>query len=145
MTIDTVAESDFVMSACRTALTVTVEGLGGLVGAAYRPVEEIVPTVELPPVMPFTCQITAVFVVPETITVNCIVVPTITVTGLGGETVTVTPGGGPTGGGPEPGPMQEIRPRANRRATPRLCGGPQTARFVPWRPFLLFLLLAMPR
>jgi hypothetical protein len=34
----------------------------------------ITPTVEFPPDTPFTCQVTAVFVVPVTVAVNCCVV-----------------------------------------------------------------------
>ena len=44
---------------------------GGAAGAVYMPDEEIVPTVELPLCMPFTSQLTDVFVVPETVAVNC--------------------------------------------------------------------------
>ena len=56
----------------------------------------MVPTVEFPPVMPFTFQVTAVFVVFETVAVNCLVRPTRTVA-LVGEMVMDTGGGG--GGG----------------------------------------------
>ena len=42
----------------------------------YRPVEEMVPRVELPPAMPETSQFTAVFVVPETPAANCTDCPT---------------------------------------------------------------------
>jgi hypothetical protein len=57
-------------SAALTALTVTVEGDGTLDGAVYRPVEVIVPTVELPPARPFASQVTWVLVEPETFAVN---------------------------------------------------------------------------
>ena len=45
-------------------------------GAVYRPEVEIVPSVEFPPVMPFTDQVTAVLEVPLTVAVNCCVCPT---------------------------------------------------------------------
>ncbi len=110
--IDAAAEPDFVVSAWETAVIVTVAGLGGFVGALYRPAESIVPTVVgSPPVMPLTCQVTAVFVVPVTVAVNCTEPPTDTLTGLG-VTLTVIPGGG---GGPElPPPLQESKPRESR-------------------------------
>ncbi len=101
------------MSARETAVIVTVAGLGGVVGAVYRPVESIVPQGEPAPPQPVpeTCQVTAVFVVPVTIAVNCTVLPTGTFTGLG-VTLTVIPGGG---GGPElPPPLQESKPRESR-------------------------------
>lgn len=56
----------------------------------------MVPTVEFPPVMPFTFQVTAVFEVFDTVAENCLVRPTRTVA-LVGEMVMVTGGGG--GGG----------------------------------------------
>jgi len=39
------------------AVTVTFGGLGMEVGAVKRPRSEIVPTVELPPVIPLTCHV----------------------------------------------------------------------------------------
>jgi len=48
----------------------TVAGEGTRLGAVYRPVAEMVPTVELPPVTPLTAQVTAVFVVFDTVEVN---------------------------------------------------------------------------
>ena len=56
--IVTIAESDFVTSACETADTATGFGLGTVAGAVYIPVVSIVPTVEFPPVTPLTCQVT---------------------------------------------------------------------------------------
>ena len=53
-------------SAELTARTVIVFGLGSVFGAVYMPDKLIVPAVALPPVTPFTCQVTAVFVVPVT-------------------------------------------------------------------------------
>jgi len=72
------ADPDFVVSACDTAVTVTVAGLGTAEGAVYSPEVEIVPTVEFPPVAPFTCQVTAVLEVPVTVAVNCCVFATCT-------------------------------------------------------------------
>ena len=57
LTIVTVAAPDFVGSACAAAVTGTVAGLGTDEGAMYSPVEEIVPTVALPPVTPATLQV----------------------------------------------------------------------------------------
>jgi hypothetical protein len=72
----TVADADLVVSACETAATVTDAGLGTAEGAVYSPEVEIVPTVELPPATPFTCQVTAVLEVPVTVAVNCCVLAT---------------------------------------------------------------------
>src|SRR2546430_12908415 len=55
----------------------------GLAGAVYRPELEIVPTVALPPVTPFTCQVTAVLLVFCTVAVNCWVPPAATVADVG--------------------------------------------------------------
>src|ERR671923_1004148 len=85
----TCAEADFVASACDTAVTVTVAGLGTTAGAVYRPELEIVPIVALPPLTPFTCQVTAVLLVFCTIAVNCWVPPAATVAEVG-EMVTLT-------------------------------------------------------
>ena len=65
--IVTFAEPDFVASACEVAVTVTCAGLGTVDGAVYSPLAEIVP-LAAPPV---TLQVTAVFVVPVTLAVNC--------------------------------------------------------------------------
>jgi hypothetical protein len=68
--IVTIAFAELVEAKALCAVTVT--GFAGtLDGAVYRPVEEIVPTDELPPAMPPTNQFTAVFVVPEIVAVNC--------------------------------------------------------------------------
>jgi hypothetical protein len=69
--IVTIEEPDLVESACETLVTVTGFGLGGVAGALYKPFAEIVPTVEFPPAMLFTAQLTAVFDVPVTVAVNC--------------------------------------------------------------------------
>ena len=71
------------------ARIVAVAGLGTVLGAVYRPEVEIVPTVALPPVVPLTLQVTAVFDVPVTVAVNCRVAEVITVAD-DGETLTRT-------------------------------------------------------
>jgi hypothetical protein len=71
----TVAESVFVVSTCEIAVTVTAP-LGTVAGAMYKPAALIVPTVLFPPVVPFTCQVTAVFDVFVTAAVKCCVRPT---------------------------------------------------------------------
>jgi len=73
-------------------VTVTVVVLWTVAGAVYRPELEIVPTVALPPVTPFTCQVTAVLLV-FTVAVNCCVPPVATVAEVG-EMVTFTGIGG---------------------------------------------------
>lgn len=71
---------------------VTLAGLGGVAGAVYSPVAEMVPRAALPPGMPFTPQATAGFAVLVTVAVNCWVAEGATFTGLG-DTVTVIGGG----------------------------------------------------
>jgi hypothetical protein len=88
-----VADPESDALADETAETVTVAGFGMEFGAVYKPLALIVPTVELPPVVPFTCQVTAVFVVPETAATNCVCVPGLTVAEAG-VTMTVICGGG---------------------------------------------------
>ena len=62
------------MSSALVAATVTPAGEGGSDGAVYvavaAPVPAIVPIVELPPAIPFTLQVTPLFVAPETLAVN---------------------------------------------------------------------------
>ena len=70
-------------------MTVTAAELGTAPGAVYRPELEIVPIVALPPVVAFTCQVTAVLLVFSTVAVNCCVPPTATVADAG-EIITVT-------------------------------------------------------
>ena len=59
-------------------MTVTVAGLGTAAGPVYKPEPEIVPTVALPPVTPFTCHVTAVLLVFCTVAENCCVPPVAT-------------------------------------------------------------------
>jgi hypothetical protein len=91
--IVTVAAPDLVESATDTARTATVAGLGALAGAEYTPAVDIVPTVALPPVMPFTCHVT-VFVEPFTTVAEkaCVPDPACTIAD-DGETLTDTTSG----------------------------------------------------
>jgi hypothetical protein len=76
-------------SAALVALaTMVVEGT--VAGAVYSPEDEIVPRVELPPLKPFTAQVTVVFELPLTVAENCCVCPTCT-EALVGEIETETP------------------------------------------------------
>jgi hypothetical protein len=63
----------FVGSACKTAAMVTADGEGMSTGAVYRPVASIVPCVGSPPVVPFTCHITAGLGALATATLNFLV------------------------------------------------------------------------
>ena len=52
---------------CAMLCAVTVMALdGAVVGALYKPDEEIVPALEFPPIVPFTSQRRLVFFVPDT-------------------------------------------------------------------------------
>ena len=54
-----------------------------MAGAVYNPLDVILPTVPLPPTIPFTFQVTRVSEVPCTVAVNCRVRRTRTVTLVG--------------------------------------------------------------
>src|SRR5580698_7757496 len=84
------------------AVMVTLAGFGMITGAVYKPALVMVPTVALPPVTPFTCQVTAVSLVLVTVAVNCCCEPSCTLA-VAGETVTV----GVTGGVGLPPPQAE--------------------------------------
>ena len=71
LTIVTEAVAVLVGSGAAVALTVTVDGDGTVFGALYEPDWLIVPTVPLPPTVPFTFQVADVFVVPWIVAVNC--------------------------------------------------------------------------
>ena len=108
-------------SAKLTARTVTVLKVGNVLGAANMPDELIVPVAALPPVTPFTCQVTEVFDDPATVAVKCCVAPARTFA-LAGEMETVTLD--PEGGVFEPGadvlfvvPVQPASNAAARRST----------------------------
>ena len=49
----------------------------------YSPALETVPTTALPPATPFTCQLTAVLLVPLTVAVNCRVPPVVSEADVG--------------------------------------------------------------
>jgi hypothetical protein len=70
---------------------VTLAGVGITVGALYTPPVDIVPVALLPPLTPFTCHVTAWFVVFETVAENCAVVRSRVVEGP--ETLTAIDGG----------------------------------------------------
>ena len=78
----TVAEADFVASACEVAVTVAVVWLDTMAGAVYRP-----PVVTLPG--PVSDHVTAVLDEPVTADVNCCVPPPPSVAEVG-EIVTLT-------------------------------------------------------
>jgi len=50
---------------------VITRSLETLAGATYSPEVEMVPLLEFPPVVPLTCQVTAVLEVFSTVAVNC--------------------------------------------------------------------------
>jgi hypothetical protein len=94
----TAAPPDAELSAWETALTVTVvailpplpfERVGTPPGATYKPLLEMYPSCWLPPAMPFTFQLTAVFVDPVTFALNCCVEKFATFALLG-DTLTAT-------------------------------------------------------
>lgn len=72
----TCTEPLLLVSAWETAVTVTAAGEGTVAGAVYIPVALIVPCVESPPATPFTCHVTAVFDVFDTVAVNGLLVLT---------------------------------------------------------------------
>lgn len=67
----TLADADLVVSALEIAFTVITRSLETLAGARYSPEVEMVPLLEFPPVVPFTCQVTEVLEVFSTVAVNC--------------------------------------------------------------------------
>ena len=78
-----VAVPDFVESACEVAVMVTVPPVGTVAGAVYKPDELMVPMLAALAEVLLTCQVTAVFVVPETVAVNCCVWPVCTLAVVG--------------------------------------------------------------
>src|SRR6516165_7764395 len=79
----------------------------------------MVPVVLLPPVTPFTCQVTAVFEVPVTVAVNWVWAPSATLTVEGEtETVIMVPPT-PLLLLPPPQPIIRNDPAASRRTLPR--------------------------
>ena len=103
------AVADFVASAWLVAAIVTVVGKGRSAGAVYTPSAVIVPAEGLPAGMPFTLQITLVFVVFVTVAANVCEFPRRTDTVVG-VTVTVIEGGGGGGGGNTSDPVAPPQP-----------------------------------
>jgi hypothetical protein len=82
----TVADADFVASACEVAVTVTCGGFGAVAGAVYSPMLEMLPLAA----PPATLQVTAAFDAPVTVALNCCVLPTAMLADVGAtEIVTV--------------------------------------------------------
>jgi hypothetical protein len=73
-----------------TAATLTIAGEGTWMGAIYLPEASILPTVSFPPGIPFTCQVTMLFVPPETPARNWVAVATVTET-VGGAIAMLIP------------------------------------------------------
>src|SRR5271165_4092213 len=96
-------------SAALTAIIVTLAGVGRTAGAVYKPDPLILPTVEFPPAIPLTSQVTNRFVVPVTVAENCCVASTITLA-LEGVTCTLKPGGVVTAF--DGSRLQPVNPRA---------------------------------
>jgi len=71
----TTAIPDFVESACEGGYNCHRPTVGTFAGAVYKPDELIVPMLAALADVLLTCQVTAVFVVPETVAVNCCVWP----------------------------------------------------------------------
>jgi hypothetical protein len=89
----TFAVADLVGSAVLMADTCTAV-VGTVPGAVYKPEELIVPAADVPPVVPFTSQVTRVSEVPVTLAVNCVACPTSTVKEVGETVTTMDPAGG---------------------------------------------------
>src|SRR6185437_13770050 len=81
------ALAETLASAALVAVIVSVAGLGRVEGAENKPLVLIVPSVGLPPAMPFTVQATAVLEVPVTVALNSWLVPRLMVA-LVGSTLT---------------------------------------------------------
>jgi|SRR5271157_464630 len=89
--IVTVTDADLVVSAFAVAVTVTCAGFGTAAGAVNRPLDEIAPQVAPEQPTPLRLHVTAVFVVPVTVAVNCCVFPATTCAVIG-EMLTTTGG-----------------------------------------------------
>jgi hypothetical protein len=87
-TIVTVDVAERLGSSNETAATVTVGVVGTCDGARYLPLESIRPSMSLPPVILFTCQVTTLFVPPEIENKNWACVSTFT-DAVAGEIVRV--------------------------------------------------------
>lgn len=89
--IPTVAVPNWLGAATEVALTVTAAGFGGAGGAVYNPVAEIVPQVSPLQPAPETLQVTAWFVAPLTVALNCTFPPAETCAGLGDTVTEIVP------------------------------------------------------
>jgi hypothetical protein len=67
----TVAVADLVLSSAGMPVMVTVLGFGTVEGAVYRPVPSMIPMVLLPPMTPFTSQVTVDAEPLVTVAANC--------------------------------------------------------------------------
>jgi hypothetical protein len=89
--IATIALPCAVPTTVLTAETVTYPRLGAVAGAVYRPALVMVPTLESPPEIPFTCHATDWLAVPVTVAWNCCDPPGCRLAAIG-ATLTVTLG-----------------------------------------------------
>jgi hypothetical protein len=103
--------------ACAMHVTVTVVGVENLSGAVYRPLLEIVPTVEFPPTTLSTSHITFVFAFPDSSQVNCTVPPNPTIAVVGVIFTVMVPGF--LEGLPPPLPPQETPQKTPTKQTSR--------------------------
>lgn len=87
------AEPCLVGSCTLVAVMITVLGIGTTLGATYVPLLPIVPTVRLPPGIPFTAQTTVGSVAPVTAALNRICPPGVTLAELGVTVTTMGEGG----------------------------------------------------
>jgi hypothetical protein len=85
----TTADAEAEVFACEVALTIIVAGEGTAAGAVYNPLEEMLPQAVPEQPDPLTLQVTALFVLPETLARNCCCWPTVTIS-LVGDIVTAT-------------------------------------------------------
>src|SRR5438552_4290292 len=86
------------------------------------------PTLEFPPDVPFTCQVTAVLLLFETVAVNCCVPPICTLA-VAGESATETIGGGGDGAVLDP-PPHAIHGSITRLTASRAAGTQSSRRFM---------------
>jgi hypothetical protein len=111
----TAAAALFELSAALVACTVTALMAGRLLGDVNTPFELIVPTVALPPEIPFTLHVTAVFIELPTTAINVCGVPSNT-EAAAGVTVTLMAGGGGCAGAEPTTPPQPRKDAAKSSA-----------------------------
>src|SRR5690242_10267604 len=116
--IVTSAVADFVASACDTAVTFTVGGVGSLMGAVYTPNTLMVPSLVLPPGVLLTCHVTETFEVLVTAALNVCDAPGDSVT-VFGETLIAT-----GADDPPPQPVSSNALASTGTHQPRLIGPP---------------------